>query len=215
MKNIDDELYKNRYRVKSTRLSDWDYSSNGYYFITICTHNKEHYFGEIVETQNLASLRMTEIGKITQHCWLEIPNHFPFVILDEVIIMPNHVHGILAIENIASIQNENDVVETQNFVSLRRKQNKFGPQSKNLASIIRGFKIGVKKYASMNDIIFAWQSGFYDHIIRNDNDLCRIREYVANNPVNWNADELFTNKNNVKTQDFASLRMTEINKLGI
>ncbi|HEX9970706.1 MAG TPA: transposase, partial [bacterium] len=74
MNNTDDELFKNRYRVKSARLPDWDYSFNGYYFITICTQNREHYFGEIG--------RMTEIGKMAQHCWLDIPNHFPFVKLD-------------------------------------------------------------------------------------------------------------------------------------
>ncbi|MFH1838307.1 MAG: transposase, partial [Candidatus Kuenenbacteria bacterium] len=155
-----------------------------------CTHNREHYFGEIVqtekntETQNFASLRMTEIGKMARHCWLEIPNHFPFVILDEFIIMPNHVHGILIINH--------NIVETQDFASLQ-KQNKFGSQSKNLASIIREFKIGVKKYASMNNIHFAWQPRFYDHIIRNDDELCHIREYIINNSVNWNTDELFIN----------------------
>jgi REP element-mobilizing transposase RayT len=192
MKKLGDELYKNRYRIKSTRLSVWDYSSNGYYFVTICTKNRESYFGEIIETQNLASLQMTKIGKIAENYWLEIPNHFPFVVLDKFVIMPNHIHGILAIDH-PDVETQH--VETQNLASLR-KQNTFGPQSKNLASIIRGFKIGIKKYASMNNIAFAWQSRFYEHIIRTDKDLNRIRQYIIDNPGNWKTDELFTENNN-------------------
>ena len=133
------EKFLQKYRIPSSRLQNYDYSQNGYYFITICTKDREHYFGQITD----GKIQPSEIGKMAQKFWLEIPNHFPFVILDEFIVMPNHVHGILVIE-----KNNNDVrVETQNLASLQiPPQNKFGPQSKNLASIIRGYKIGVKKY---------------------------------------------------------------------
>lgn len=83
-------------------------------------------------------------------------------------------------------------VETQNFASLQQPvdqpQNKFGPQSQNLASIIRGYKTGVKKYATMNNINFTWQPRFHDHIIRNNKSYITIQEYIINNPAKWNDD---------------------------
>jgi REP element-mobilizing transposase RayT len=176
------DRFRDKYRISSTRLPNWDYSDGGYYFITICIKNKEECFGEIINNE----INLTEIGRIAKKCWLEIPNHFPFVELDEFVIMPNHVHGIVIIRN--NMHN----VETQNFASLQtesiKPQNKFGPQSKNLASIIRGFKIGVKKYVIINKINFAWQSRFYDHIIRNEKEFYRIRKYIKDNPINWEAD---------------------------
>jgi len=81
-------------------------------------------------------------------------------------------------------------VETKNFTSLQdnQPQNKFGPQSQNLASIIRGYKTGVKKYATMNNINFIWQPRFHDHIIRNDKSYNNIQEFIINNPAKWNDD---------------------------
>jgi putative transposase len=82
--------YKNTYRIETNRLKNNDYGAHGFYFVTICTKNKEYYFGHIipVETQNFASLQPTEIGNTAYHYWTEIPKHFPFVALDEFIIMP-------------------------------------------------------------------------------------------------------------------------------
>lgn len=168
--------YKNKYRVQSARLNGYDYSQNGFYFVTICTNGKICYFGDIIiETQNFASLRLTEIGEIAKQCWLEIPKHFPFVNLDEFIVMPNHLHGILEIKNDKKQQME--------------YQNKFGPQSKNLSSIIRGFKIGVTKYTNNHNIDFAWQPRFHDRIIRSEDELNRIRQYIINNPLKWELDK--------------------------
>jgi REP element-mobilizing transposase RayT len=112
-----------------------------------------------------------------------IPSHFPFVLLDAFVIMPNHVHGILLIDK---------PVETQHLASLPPPQNRFGPQSQNLASIIRGFKIGVTKYANQHQITFAWQSRYHDHVIRNTGDYDRIRQYVAENPQKWSADTFYS-----------------------
>lgn len=89
------EKFRDKYRIPSTRLQNWDYSENGYYFITICTKERRYYFGEIINNK----IQLSEIGKIIQHYWLEIPKHFLFVKLDEFAIMPNHVHGILIIKN--------------------------------------------------------------------------------------------------------------------
>lgn len=88
-------LYKNKYRVESTRLKDWDYSSTGCYFITICTKNQECFFGDIVN----GKIRLSKIGEIISHVWMEIPQHFHNIELDEFVIMPNHIHGIVIIHN--------------------------------------------------------------------------------------------------------------------
>lgn len=102
------ELYNNKYRIPSNRLPGWDYGQNAPYFVTICTSNRIHYFGEISDNQMNLSL----LGEIAHSYWQEIPLHFPFIILDDFIIMPNHVHGILIINKPA--------VETQDFASLLR-----------------------------------------------------------------------------------------------
>ncbi len=226
------EKYKNKYRIESARLQNWDYGSNAAYFVTICTNSRIHYFGNIVETQNLASrthpnipsqhqMELSEIGKIANQNWISIPEYFPFVKLGNHIIMPNHVHGIIIIdkpvdESIDASVGEHvdkpiETVETQNFVSLppippsippippsissiqppSSSKNKFGPQSKNLASIIRGYKSSVKKYATINNIDFVWQPRFHDHIIRNENSFHTISQYIINNPTNWKEDQFY------------------------
>ncbi len=139
-------------------------------------------FGEIVS----AKMQLSDLGAWAKRCWQEIPVHFPFVIPGEYIIMPNHIHGILIIDK---PQN----VETQNVASKNtsKPQNRFGPQSQNLASIIRGFKIGVTKYAREKDIPFGWQARYWDHIIRDQRDYDKISQYIVNNPARWEEDELY------------------------
>ncbi len=107
-------LFKNKYRIPTFRLQKWDYSRNGYYFVTICVKNLDSVFGRFEHGKMILS----DIGKIAEQCWREIPVHFPFVILDEFIIMPNHVHGIILIDNDDYIDIENNG-ETQNLASLR------------------------------------------------------------------------------------------------
>ena len=191
-----EELYQNKYRIKSARLPGWNYGADAYYFITICTYERAHYFGNVLcDDGGVASVALSEIGKIAWDCWLEIPKHFPFVVLDMFVVMPNHIHGIIVIR-----KNEQkcDDVETQNFASLHNdgwQPNRFGPQSQNLASIIRGFKIGVTKYANNNNIDFKWQSRYYDHIIRDERALRAIRRYIQINSQKWNRDR--NNPNNI------------------
>ncbi len=175
-------LYRNRYRKDSTRLKDGDYSSSGYYFVTICTKNQECSFGDVKD----GKVRLTRIGEAAKEYWQEILEHFKNVKLDEYVVMPNHVHGIIVIGN--------DNVETQHFASLQGQRNQFGPQSNNLASIIRGYKIGVKKWSTINGMHFAWQPRFYEHIIRNEESLKKIREYILNNPKRWESDEYHPKK---------------------
>ena len=193
-------LFANKYRIESVRLKGWDYSSNGAYYITICIKNRKCVFGKKTNEKMILS----DLGKTAENCWREIPRHFPFVKLDEFVIMPNHVHGIIVIEkpmicNVSAKSGESNETHTaqQSDVSQQTREpntphepvSNFGPQSKNIASIIRGFKIGVTKYAVNNNIPFEWQGRYYDHIIRDENDLNRIRKYIIENPSKWKMDE--------------------------
>ncbi|MFA6087312.1 hypothetical protein [Mucilaginibacter sp.] len=137
-----DDKFKNKYRTAPARRLSLDYGSHGLYFVTICTKGRLPYLGDVIsnasqETQNIASLQKTCIGEVSEKNWLDIPKHFNFVEVDEYVIMPNHIHGILFI-------NKPDKEDWQT--------NKFGAQSQNLASIIRGYKASVKAYATSNNI---------------------------------------------------------------
>ena len=177
-------LYQRRYRVESARYKNWNYAKDGFYFVTICTQNRVSVFGKIDNGQVILS----ELGKYAEKCWHEITKHFKFVNLEEYIIMPNHVHGIIEIAY---------TMETQNIASLQsiicsipnRVSEKFGPQSGNLASIIRGFKAGVTIWAKFNNMPFQWQHGYYDHIVSRELELNKIRDYIRSNPINWDKDK--------------------------
>ena len=177
------EKFKGKYRIQEARWKGFDYGSNAMYFVTICTKNRINYFGKIslVETDNCPSLhcpslQITEIGKTANNFWMEIPKHYHFVLLDEFVLMPNHLHGIL-------IFRKDDYNEWN--------LNKFGTQSQNLAAVIRAFKSSVKRFANQNAINFEWQSRYYDRVIRNYNELKRIRIYIQNNLLNWKTDKHF------------------------
>lgn len=179
------EKFNNKYRISSIRAPFWDYGWNAAYFITICTKNRQCWFGDVVD----GKMDLSAMGHIANSCWNEIPHHFPFVELGAHVIMPNHVHGILIINKPKDVHRG---VETQHFASppsqppkMGKPKNQFAPQSQNLASIIRGFKIGVTKNARQIHPTFAWQTRFHDHIIRDDASYQRINEYIKTNPARW------------------------------
>jgi putative transposase len=87
-------LFRNKYRIETTRLRDWNYAARGWYFVTICIENKRGYFGRIIDAQQYLSA----LGEYAEACWREIPSHHKNVTLDEFIVMPNHVHGIIVID---------------------------------------------------------------------------------------------------------------------
>lgn len=178
------ELFKNKFRIHSLRLQDWDYSLPGLYYVTICVKNFKCCLGEIKE----GNVYLENIGKIVFEEWLNTPKLRPNVVLDDFIIMPNHIHGIIGIKEVR------DVVETHCNASLRK--NTFGPQRNNLASIIRGFKGSVKRHCDRNGLAFQWQANYYEHIIKSDEDYARIKEYIANNPLKWEFDR--NNPKNLK-----------------
>lgn len=173
--------YKGTYRTETTRLKNWDYASPGYYFITICTQDHKPFFGQVKDDQMLLS----PLGGMAETYWSEIPAHFANATLDEFIIMPNHVHGIVIIQE--------ESVETQHAVSLQKPSTprKFSSmQPGSLSAIIRSYKSAVTRWARTNGYAeFAWQRRFYDHIIRNDKSLRSTREYIRDNPLKWALDK--------------------------
>lgn len=180
------ELFKNKYRIASARLQTWDYGNCAAYFITICTANREHYFGEIENGKMLLS----EIGIITEDEWKKSVQIRPDMNLSigDFVVMPNHFHAIIGIgQNEYNKKNMGDVMESNG-------QNRFGPQSKNLASIIRGFKSAVTTYARKNNILFNWQPLYHDHIIRDESEYQRIANYIQNNIAQWEKDKFYKNK---------------------
>ncbi len=188
---MSEEKFQGKYRIASVRASWHDYRC-GAYFVTVCTKDREHYFGEIKNDGNgNAEMKLSPIGEMADECWRAIPQHFPNVQIPLWVVMPDHIHGIVIIDDFVETQNiaslhDNETDQTQNFASLHdNESNKFGPQSKNLASVIRGFKIGVSKFARQNNIPFSWQSRYYDRIIRDSAEMNHIAEYIENNVAEW------------------------------
>jgi len=180
-------LFKNKYKIPSTRLSDWDYSSCAYYFITLCTHERAHYFGDVLmDDGGKYSMALSDIGKIARDCWLDIPNHFFNTSLDEWVIMPNHMHGIIVINN----DIKSNIVETCHGMSLQgERYNQFSkPIPGSLSMIVNHFKGSTKRECNRRNLDFHWQTRFYDHIIRTEKSLYKIRRYIINNPLMWHCD---------------------------
>ncbi|EHC14048.1 transposase [Fischerella thermalis] len=182
--------FQGKYRVESTRLPNRNYAANGSYFITICTKNRDHYFGNVVSGQ----VHLSVIGKIAQRFWVDIPNHFDYTYIDAYVIMPNHVHGIVVIDRPENVETLHCNVSTQNDVPWDITQRQFmsniSPKPGSLGAIARSYKSVVTRWCRENGHNhFAWQSRFYDHIIRADGSLDRIREYIINNPTKWEEDK--------------------------
>jgi len=230
--------FQNKYRIPSTRLQNWDYCWAGAYFITICTKNREHYFGEIENGE----MRLSEIGHIAEQEWIKTFDMRPDmnIQMGEFVVMPNHFHAIIIIGENEYNQRDDDgddhrccrdamhcvstssqphnnpkphyipmattetpmtttttppqtqCVPTKQPHEINAPKNRFGPQSKNLASIIRGFKIGVTTHARKINSEFAWQRLYHDHIIRDEQSFKRIQTYIYENPAKW-VDDIFYN----------------------
>ncbi len=173
-------LFKNIYRIPSARLKHWNYAHEALYFVTICTKNRAPYFGEIQDT----ILHPTVIGKTAHSEWYKSIELRPDMNLKlgEFVVMPNHIHGIIIIGENKYNQHTNDH---------KNSQNQFAPQSKNLGSIIRGYKSAVTTYARKNNLVFDWQSRFHEHIIRSLDEHHRISQYIRNNPEQWSKDRFY------------------------
>ena len=177
--------YNNKYRIESVRLKNWDYRNNGAYFITINTGNRKHFFGEIINSE----MQLSPIGEYAENFWMEIPKHFPFVELGNFVVMPNHTHGILIINNTDSVMDKslqrNDSTGNQYYSDI-------SPKSGSISTIIRSYKSVVSKHARLLNPEFNWQPKFHDHVIRNSESFERIQNYIENNPSNWKEDKFYT-----------------------
>lgn len=179
--------YNNKYRIESVRLKNWDYRNNSAYFITINTGNRRHFFGEIINSE----MNLSPIGECAENFWMEIPKHFPFVELGNFVVMPNHTHGILIINNVKSLHC-NDSNQCNDSAMTNQYYSEISPKSGSISTIVRSYKSVVSKHARLLNPEFNWQSKFHDHIIRNSESLERIQNYIENNPSNWKEDKFYT-----------------------
>ncbi len=185
------DKFRNKYRIASARLQTWDYSRHAAYFITICTAGGKDFFGHIHNNV----LYLSDIGKIVQSEWYKTPQIRPDMNLKlgASVVMPNHVHGIIIIGGRDAMHRVSTSPSPSSSSSPSQSpKNKFGPQRKNLASIIRGIKSSVTKQARSIDPAFGWQARFYDIIIRTEKSYDNIENYINTNIENWNKDRFYT-----------------------
>src|SRR5262245_6602365 len=160
----------------SIRLRGYDYTRAGAYFVTACTHARECLFGRIAGGE----IRPSTYGAIALECWQSIPEHCPHVDVDAFVVMPNHVHGILVL------------VEDTARSSYAPAQERFSkPVAGSLPTVVRLYKAAVTR--RINDLrgtpgAPVWQRNYYEHIIRDQASLDRIRAYIASNPSRWKPD---------------------------
>lgn len=201
--------FQNKYRISSIRAQWWDYGWNGAYFITICTQDRRHYFGEIRDNKMILS----HAGIIADLLWHQIPMYHDNVELGDFVVMPNHIHGILIIDkqnnidNIKGVETRNNTdgvddvddannVQTGHALSQQYQQSqqpgsqRFQNIGKNtISSIVGSYKSAVTKHANRLGYAHQWQKLFYDNIIRSNNDYQRISDYIVSNPENWKKDK--------------------------
>jgi REP element-mobilizing transposase RayT len=163
--------FNNKFRIESSRRNGWDYSSPWLYFVTINTEQQYPIFGEIENGRII----LNELGKIADRYWNEIPLHFKNIKLDNYVIMPDHIHGIINILDTAEMkifrQKDVNFVKTPYMASL-------------LGNVIGKFKGAVTRWAKANNYSsFKWQTRFYDRVIRDTRELFYVRDYIEMNPL--------------------------------
>lgn len=180
---------------RSIRLKEYDYSQGGGYFVTICTYNREYIFGSVAD----GKIELNEWGKMVLEWWNNLLEHYPNISLDEFVVMPNHIHGIIIITDAAPMR-----------AGQPRPYKKTAPNSETqkhtLGRIVAFFKYQSTKH--INGLrgtpgISIWQRNYYEHIIRSENELNRIREYIIGNPFKWETDE--ENPKNIKLNSIKNI----------
>jgi REP element-mobilizing transposase RayT len=162
----------NFHRRRSIRLRGYDYGQAGAYFITICTAGRASLFGHVLN----GTLRLSVAGEIVANEWLRTPSVRPNVDLDAFVVMPNHVHAIV-------VMSHQHAREPQSVDGHRLRS-----PSHTLGAIVRGFKAAVtSRSADANDVqnAIVWQRNYYERIIRNEDELNAVRQYIADNPARW------------------------------
>ena len=178
-----------KHHRRSIRVKGYDYSQAGAYFITICTKNRESLLGEIIDNE----IVLNDIGRLIQLSWLDLPNHYPHIELDEFVAMPNHIHGIIFFSHPPTI--ESDIVGAGLKPDLTRVVDSkpiSDTKRQPLSEIVRAFKtFSARRINAYRNTAGSavWQRNYYEHIIRNEDNLNRIRQYIIDNPRNWDRDQ--------------------------
>ena len=169
---------------RSIRLKEYDYSQSGAYFVTVCTNNRECLFGEIVDGEMV----LNDAGRIVQAVWNSIPKHFDRVELDQFVITPNHIHGIITLnsENVGA-----GFPHPTTFPHPNENEGR-GNRAPTLGTIVAFFKYQTTK--RINELHETpgqklWQRNYYERVIRNENELNDVRQYIVDNPAKWDTDE--------------------------
>ncbi|MCQ2263652.1 MAG: transposase [Bacteroidales bacterium] len=179
---------------KSPRAK-WHTYDGAEYFVTICTHARRYYFGNIVDGE----MQLSEIGKCLKEQIENIKTYYPYAEVPLFVIMPNHLHMIVIMDAVGTrfIAPENECVNTADAINCVPTKGEMtggithnsNPQvTTSLGTIIRGLKARVSRYASLHNIKFHWQSRYHDHIVRNQQEMNKIAEYIENNPLRWELD---------------------------
>ena len=188
---------------RSVRLSGYDYSQEGAYFITICADGGQYLFGDI-ETEKMV---LNEMGQIAYDEWLKTPELRPYVSLDVFVIMPNHMHGIILLNDDINgrgvlhtpspdMPSADKTIIANEGICNTPLQNwpspNFRSPSKNIGAIVRGYKSAVTKQINLlDDMGTVWQRNYHEHIIRDEKSYMKISNYIINNPKNWKEDKFY------------------------
>ena len=179
-----------RHHRRSIRLRGYDYAQPGAYFVTVCTHRFLNLFGEVVEGQ----IRLNHLGRIVAECWEDLPNHYRHICLDEFVVMPDHVHGIICLGDaragLKPAPTDSDDRPRHGLPEIVRGFKTFSSRRVNEARNARGTRL--------------WQRNYYEHVIRNEAELDRTREYIVANPARSPEDEEPENFENLATNLGAS-----------
>jgi REP element-mobilizing transposase RayT len=175
-----------KHHRRSIRLKGYDYTQPGAYFVTLVTHDRECLFGEIVDGE----MRLNEAGRMAEWTWFDLPNHIDNIELDAFVVMPNHVHGIIIIREPVGAGSEPAPTEPAPTSAPTAPP----PANRNhgLPEIVRQFKtFSARRINALRNITGrpVWQRNYYEHIIRDEKSLKRIREYIAANPQQWANDD--------------------------
>ena len=175
---------------RSPRLPDYDYALDGAYFVTICTHERRNFLGEVIE----AEMRLNALGEIVAEEWQRSGEMRKEITLDTWVIMPNHMHAIVFICQETSVSTRRDdrpVVPAVIHAGADSKRGPRGPRPRSLSSLMAGFKAAattrINAFRSTPGEP-VWQGRFYDHILRDERDLDLHRAYILNNPGRWAED---------------------------
>jgi putative transposase len=193
---------------RSIRLKGFDYSQNGYYFVTICVQNREWLLGN----SGNGEMTLSEAGMMVKKRWFKLPVKYSNIRLDEFIIMPNHIHGIIIIDvgpnpclagrqacirpnkniNIKNIQGDNVVspLPSSNIPNSYSGLGQYISWFKRMST--NAYIHGVKEHDWPMFNKHLWQRNYYEHIIWNEKQYCAIKQYIQDNVKNWEMDELFT-----------------------